>query len=69
MDSEPAPQVSAPSDNIADLQDINDRPAKRVKMEEASEKPGFKNSVSKDEDKPKGDDRDTKKSQAPIKAE
>lgn len=68
MDSEPAAKVSAPSNNNADLEDIYDRPAKRVKMEEASENNGAQHSVPKDEGKPR-DDRDTKKGQAPIKAE
>jgi hypothetical protein len=69
MDPEPTPQVSAPtSNNNAELEDINDRPAKRVKMEEPNENKETQNGAVKDEGKAR-DDRDSKKGQAPIKAE
>ena len=68
MESETKPQVSAPSNHNAELEDINDRPAKRVKMEESSERKEPQNGTAKEERKPT-DDRDTKKGQAPIKAE
>jgi hypothetical protein len=70
MESESIPQVSASSNNNnnTDLDDINDRPAKRVKMDESTSNGGIQNVVTKDEGRPR-DDRDTKKGQAPIKAE
>lgn len=67
MEAESTPPVSAPSNNNPDLEDINDRPAKRVKMEEASETNGVQNDIK---EKPKHvDGRDIKKGTAPIKAE
>jgi hypothetical protein len=69
MESESILQVSASSDNNnTALDDINDRPAKRVKMDEPISNGGTQNVVAKDEGRPR-DDRDTKKGQAPIKAE
>jgi hypothetical protein len=68
MESEPLPQTSAQSNNNADLEDINDRPVKRVKMDDSNENNRAPHELPKDEVKPR-DDRDTKKGQAPIKAE
>lgn len=68
MESKLLPQVSAPSNNNVDLEDINDRPAKRTKMDELTGNNGTKHDVAKDENKPR-DSRDTKKGQAAVKAE
>lgn len=71
MDAESTPPVAAPSNNNPDytpLEDINDRPSKRVKMEEASGSNGAQQDAPKE--KPKHvDGRDNKKGTAPIKAE
>lgn len=71
MDAESTPAVAAPSNNKPDyrpLEDINNRPAKRVKMDEASESNGAQQDAPKE--KPKHvDGRDIKKGTAPIKAE
>lgn len=67
MDAESTPPISAPNNN-ADFEDINDRPAKRVKMEECIETNGAHQDLSRE--KPKHvDGRDIKKGTAPIKAE
>ncbi|QDS70801.1 hypothetical protein FKW77_004537 [Venturia effusa] len=68
MDASSTPPVNASSNTNPGSEDINDRPAKRVKMEETSETNG--NREVAPTEKPKHvDGRDTKKGTAPIKAE
>lgn len=69
MDAESSPPIAVPSNNNnPNSEDINDRPVKRVKMEEASETTVTQEVAPKE--KPKHvDGRDTKKGTAPIKAE
>lgn len=69
MDAEPTPQVPASSHNNVDLEDINDRPAKRAKMEQPSENNGAQHGTPNEQGKKHVDGRDTKKGTAPIKAE
>jgi hypothetical protein len=71
MEADPTPEVSASvnkhSSNDQD-EDLDTRPAKRIKMDDTNEKKEVQNGSTKSEGRPK-DDRDQRKGEAPIKAE